>query len=240
MCAFFHSREQEYEAFLPFIRRGLERGEKAIQIVDPRLQEDHLRRLAESGINVPEAQERKQLQVLNWNDAYLRGGRFDHRDMQTLMRELLTGAEKKKFPLTQLVAHMEWAKEDRPGVEDLIEYESKLNYFAPKYPDVLLCVYDVTRFDAETIIDVLRTHPMVMIGGLIHENAFFVPPDEFVKEHRAFTQGEKVRKQLETTQRQLADNAAELKKFMDVVVGREMKMAALEREIERLRKLLDE
>ena len=33
-------------------------------------------------------------------------------------------------------------------------------------------------------MDVLRTHPMVIIGGVLQENRFFVPPDEFLREIR--------------------------------------------------------
>lgn len=31
-------------------------------------------------------------------------------------------------------------------------------------------------------MDILRTHPMVIIGGILQENPFFVPPDEFLRE----------------------------------------------------------
>jgi hypothetical protein len=34
------------------------------------------------------------------------------------------------------------------------------------------------------VVDIMRTHPMVIIGGLLHENPFFVPPDEFLRELR--------------------------------------------------------
>ncbi len=34
-------------------------------------------------------------------------------------------------------------------------------------------------------MDVLRTHPVVMIAGVLQENPFFVPPDEFLRELRA-------------------------------------------------------
>jgi hypothetical protein len=30
----------------------------------------------------------------------------------------------------------------------------------------------------------MRTHPMIIIGGVLQENAFFVPPDEFLRELR--------------------------------------------------------
>jgi hypothetical protein len=31
------------------------------------------------------------------------------------------------------------------------------------------------------VIDIARTHPMIIIGGLLQENPFFVPPDEFLR-----------------------------------------------------------
>jgi hypothetical protein len=27
------------------------------------------------------------------------------------------------------------------------------------------------------VIDIMRTHPMVIIGGILQQNPFFVPPD---------------------------------------------------------------
>jgi hypothetical protein len=30
----------------------------------------------------------------------------------------------------------------------------------------------------------MRTHPMIIIGGVLQENPFFVPPDEFLRELR--------------------------------------------------------
>ena len=31
-------------------------------------------------------------------------------------------------------------------------------------------------------MDIMRTHPMVIVGGVLRENPFFVPPDEFLRE----------------------------------------------------------
>jgi hypothetical protein len=42
----------------------------------------------------------------------------------------------------------------------------------------------VARFGANVVMDILRTHPMVIIGGILQENPFFVPPDEFLRELR--------------------------------------------------------
>ena len=33
-------------------------------------------------------------------------------------------------------------------------------------------------------MDILRTHPMVILGGVLQRNPFFVPPAEFLAELR--------------------------------------------------------
>jgi hypothetical protein len=42
----------------------------------------------------------------------------------------------------------------------------------------------LAQFGANVVLDILRTHPMVIIGGILQENPFFVPPDEFLRELR--------------------------------------------------------
>jgi hypothetical protein len=69
-------------------------------------------------------------------------------------------------------------------VEDLLEFEASVNSLAPRYRDALCCAYDLGRFGADVVVNVLRTHPTVIIGGILQQNPFFVPPDEFLHELR--------------------------------------------------------
>lgn len=137
VCAFFHSRDEEYRVLMPFIHEGFEHGDRAFHIVDPDHRTDHLARLNFEGIDTVSAQARGQLTVIPWEDAYLRGGHFDQNAMLALIEEVLQGGKELGFPLTRLVANMEWALEDRPGVEDIVEYETRLNYVLPKYDDAV-------------------------------------------------------------------------------------------------------
>jgi hypothetical protein len=137
VCAFFHHKEEEYRVLLPFIKEGFEQGDRAFHIVDPRHRPEHLRRLQEAGIPVAEAERKGQLEVRRWEDAYLQDGHFDQDRMLALIEEVLTGGKTQGFPLTRLVANMEWALEDRPGVDDIVEYETRLNYVLPKYDDAV-------------------------------------------------------------------------------------------------------
>ena len=184
ICAFFNSVDEEHRVLRSFIKDGFESGDKAFHIVDPELQAQHLKRLVESGIDVERAMGTGQLELRRWQDAYLRGDRFDQDAMLSLLEEVLQSGEASGYPLTRLVAHMEWALLDKPGVDDLLEYETRLNYMLPKYDDPVICTYDLSKFSASAAMDIMRTHPVVIVGEVLQENPFFVPPDQFLLEIR--------------------------------------------------------
>lgn len=135
ICAFFHSPDEEYLVLLPFIKEGFDRGEKAFHIVDPKRREEHLQRLESAGIDVAAAEQSGQFELHNWVDAYLRDGHFDQNRMLALIPEVLAGARRQGFLLTRLICHMEWALEDRPGVDDLAEYEARGSYIWSRCKD---------------------------------------------------------------------------------------------------------
>jgi hypothetical protein len=75
---------------------------------------------------------------------------------------------------------MVWALEAIPGVEHLMAYESRLNYFIPGKPWISICLYNLNKFSGSTIMGVLRTHPYSISGGVITENPFYQDPDEWL------------------------------------------------------------
>jgi hypothetical protein len=192
ICAFFNSIDEQHRVLRSFIKEGLERGEKALHFVDPALREEHLKRLAEAGIDVAQAMGSGQLEVRRWQDAMLRGDRFDQNAMLALIEEVLQLGTAAGYPLTRFLAHMDWALVDNPGVENLVEFETRVNYLSPKYDDPLICAYDLSKtFSSSVVMDIMRTHPVVLIGGLLQENPFFVPPDQFLLELRERRLGRK-------------------------------------------------
>lgn len=138
VCAFFDSADQEHKVMNPFVRDGIERGEKAFHIVDPTLHADYVGRLEAGGVDVAAALARGQMELRTWEEAYLREGHFDQDAMLALIEEVLDAGPPQGYPLTRLVAHMEWALQDRPGVDDLVEYETRLNYLLPRYRDPVI------------------------------------------------------------------------------------------------------
>ena len=166
VCVFYNSQEEEYNMLRSFISEGFNKGDKAFHIINERGRHDHLRRLEGFGIDVVATQAAGQLEVRGWENAHLRPGYFDQHAMLSLVEEVLTESKRLGFPYTRWVADMGWALTDVPGVADLVEYCTHLNYVTPKYDATILCTYDYAKFGVSAIIDVLRTHPAAIIGGI--------------------------------------------------------------------------
>ena len=180
-CAFFHNIEEEYEILLPFVKEGLEWNDRSFHVIAADRRGEWVERLRQAEIDVDD---HGRVDVRTWDDVHLRTGAFDQQDMLSLIQEVLAASRDLGYGMTRFWANMEWALEERPGVEDLVEYESRLNNVLPNSGDVVVCTYDLNRFDASVIMDVLRIHPMVILGGYIQENPFYLDPAQFLKELR--------------------------------------------------------
>ena len=111
---------------------------------------------------------------------YLAGGEFTISDMLTFWTESMVKAEVEGYSFCRLVGEMTWALRDAPGVEHLVSYESELNRVTSSYPVVVLCLYDLDRFSGEVVVNIVKTHPQVLIQGILVENPYYVGPDEFL------------------------------------------------------------
>jgi hypothetical protein len=184
VCAFFNSDDEEYRVLLPFIKDGFECGDKAVHVVNPDQRGDHLQRLAAAGIDAAAAQQSGQLELRTNTETYLQEGHFDQDRMLAAFEQMASGNAKGGFPLSRIVCRMDWAVEGRSYVDDVVEFESRVNDLWRTHDDAIVCTYHLANFGGETVIDIMRTHPMVIIGGILHQNPFFVSPDEFLREFR--------------------------------------------------------
>ncbi|WP_224366726.1 MEDS domain-containing protein [Hyalangium versicolor] len=181
VAAFIRSRDEEYEILRSYIKEGISAGEKALHICNPEERHDHLHQLEAMGVPTADCTRTGQLEVLGWQDAYLKNGRFDGDTMMALVEETINTSLAEGFERVRLVGHMEWASESWPGVERLIEYEARVNHFLNRLKQPAICVYDLTRFNGLTTVDVLRTHPFAIVDGVLRENPYYVQPEALLR-----------------------------------------------------------
>lgn len=184
ICAFFSNDDEEYRVLLPFIKEGLEHGDKSIQVVNPQQRDDHLRRLSSAGIDPAVAERTGQLEIKINTEAYLRDGEFDQDRMLETFEQLASGNAPGGFPLSRIVCRMDWVVGDRARLENVIEFESRVNDIWNRHDDAVICTYHLSQFRGDAVIDIMRTHPLVIIGGILQQNPFYVPPQEFLQEYR--------------------------------------------------------
>jgi hypothetical protein len=121
-----------------------------------------------------------QLELLSSDTAYLAGGHFSTDRMLDFWESNVSRAVGPSgFSFVRSVGEMTWALRDMPGVDQLVRYEARLNRFLPRYPQVILCLYDLERFtDGQILMEMLKTHPKVLMSGQVLENPWYVEPED--------------------------------------------------------------
>ncbi len=179
ICAFYRGQSQRDEVLLPFLRDGIRAGDKCIAVMDDPEFDQVLQPLA-AALDVEASLRAKQLDLLCSDSAYLIGGSFSLERMLDFWEQGVRGAlHGTGYTFVRAVGEMTWALRDLPGVEDLVRYEARLNRFLPRYPQVILCLYDLERFtDGQVLMELLRTHPKVLLSGQLLENPWYIEPDD--------------------------------------------------------------
>lgn len=182
ICAFVNSRDEGYRVLDPFVREGVERGERLMYFVDPAERASLLSHHRHIGIDTPLLLRQGQCIMRTWSETYLRDGHFDRDAMTDLLGTLLGDSAS---PRIRMITDMGWAAQEPDVSQLMLEYEALAGSTQPQYPHISICVYDTAKFGGDVLIDVLRTHPMALIGGILQINPFFVPAAEFLEELRS-------------------------------------------------------
>ena len=179
ICAFYRGPAQRDEVLLPYLREGILAGDKVICVMDDPDVEQVTKPLS-LVLDVEASLSSGQLDLLRSDSAYIPDGTFCLDRMLDFWEAGVGGAVRRSgYSFVRAVGEMTWALRDLPGVEDLVRYEARLNRFLPRYPQVILCLYDLERFtDGQVLMELLRTHPKVLMSGQLLENPWYVEPDD--------------------------------------------------------------
>ena len=180
LCLIYETREEQFAAVVPFMKIGLERGEKCVYIVDDNTAEAVISEMKRSGIDVQAMIQSGKLAILSKQDAYLKPGYFDPDWMIGFLQHATDEAKAEGFSALRVTGEMTWMLGGDPGTERLLEYEAKLNYFLPQNDALAICQYNRSRFSPEVIKGVIATHPLVIYGGMACRNFYYVQPDDFL------------------------------------------------------------
>lgn len=176
----YESVEDRFGVAVPFIRIGLDRGEKCIYIADDGMEAGVRNAMRAQGIDVERAVATSSLVLATKEDAFLRYGAFDPERMPTFWADATAEAARQGFSALRATGETEWLLSNPPGRERWMEYESQLTHVLADLNCFALCQYNRGRLPPEFILNVIRTHPTVIYRGVVCRNMYHVPPDEFL------------------------------------------------------------
>jgi hypothetical protein len=175
ICAFYSDPVTRDEVVMPFLAQGLRTGEKCICVLASLGPQEVLARLGHH-VDLDVSVETGQLELATPADVYLRTGKFVPDDMLNFWKDAATAAQAADYGFARAVEEMP-RELDTEGRRQFIRYEARLTEFAADLPELLLCLYDLRLSGAEVLMDVLRSHPVTVVDGMLHDNPYYVPPD---------------------------------------------------------------
>ncbi len=178
LCLTHQTAAEWMAAAIPFALNGLARGDRFVFVGPEDAGADVAAVLTEVGVDVERERARGALlAVTDRSIARLVSGEFD----PTAMVEFLRGAEAQAladgFPGLRVAGNMTWALGLDVPPNQLIEFEILLDRFLRDSRSVVICQYDRSRFDPAIIYEVLRTHPLAVLGDLVCPNPYYEPPE---------------------------------------------------------------
>jgi PAS domain S-box-containing protein len=217
LCLVYETQEQQLSAAISFMQTGLERHEACLYVADANTTTTILDSMREQRIEVNAALNDGSLRVSYNREIYTKPGHFDPDWMLGSLGEIVRAVKAAGFSALRWAGEMTWVTGIDPSPERLLEYEAKLNLFLRDNDAVALCQYDRKRFSPEILVQVIRTHPIVVYGAYVCKNPYYVPPDEFLQPDQTEREIQRLLNNIQTyeaVQRALQESAAQARKHL--------------------------
>ena len=182
MCLIYSDESERRNIIGRFIKNGLRFGEKVYYSSDTMSPDDMLdwfRNMwgaAREGVISDQLSIQEALKQFCPSGEFVPDVIFDH------LRTNYQSARKSNYPGMRFSGEMSWALQGVPGSNRLMEYEANLNKVFMQYPITGICQYNENIFNRATIQNILKVHPVMIVGGQIIENPYYMNPDDFLSE----------------------------------------------------------
>jgi DNA-binding CsgD family transcriptional regulator len=174
ICALYSGPAERDRLLFPFLREGMLEGDKCLCLVDDAEVASTVRDWVEGRPGSEQPLRSEQLDVDRTSDAYLDSGRFSVEHMRSFLSGRMALAAESDFPMLRAAGEMSWMLPQLGGADGLFIYESVVNQIVEDMPAVFMCMYDLQGFGVSMLVDVLRTHPKVLLDRTVLDNPHFL------------------------------------------------------------------
>lgn len=170
----FNGPVQREEILFSFLRAGLADGDKCVVVLEEEDPVAALEPLGDATV-VEEWRADGRLDVRGAEPAPDGGDGLTVEQMLALWADAFAAAaEGSPFDFVRVTGDATWWT-PQTDEDTLVRYESELTAAIPERVSVL-CLYDVARLSGPVLVDTVRAHPRLLVGSVVIENPFFLPP----------------------------------------------------------------
>jgi DNA-binding CsgD family transcriptional regulator len=188
VCGLYSGPAERDKLMVGFIGEGLRTGNTCLCLVDEVEPEEVLAKLwGECGAGLSD-----QLDIDRASQVYLESGRFSSERMLDFLSSTADTAARGEFPVLRAAGEMSWVLPNHSRsaddfAYDYFAYESGVNRVVAQKSSVFMCMYDLQSFSAAMLVDVLKTHPKVILDGAVLDNPHYLSPDAYLATRRDTT-----------------------------------------------------
>ncbi|HEY6951350.1 MAG TPA: MEDS domain-containing protein, partial [Bacteroidota bacterium] len=197
LALLYSGQREQFDVLTPFLRTGLERGERCLYLVDDIRPTAVIAKMKTEGLEVDHALEAESLVIEGRKRGY-----FDPELMIGMLKDATEAAIAEGFTALRIASEMSWLLGREGGIERLNEYEAMLNYIFPQYPALGICQFDLRRFNPDTVKEMILCHPSVFVGGSLRKNPM---EDSNVRLNLVITEHQRIEEQLRHSEMRLAE-----------------------------------
>jgi hypothetical protein len=174
VCALIEDGDEPATLFAPFLRDGLELGERVVAIAGPGSLDKHRHELEALQTDTGRCEAAGRLQLLPWTQVQGASHEgFDALGTLETLSGILGRTVGNASPATRLLAEIDWIVALAGGSDAVAKYEQGLDQLVQHNGKIAVCVYDVSRLSGHLLIQLLSAHPLTWTRGQLVPSPFY-------------------------------------------------------------------
>jgi anti-anti-sigma regulatory factor len=171
-CLTFSDGEERLDLVAAIVRDGLQSGQRVLCVTDTLSQVALTGELSGRGVALGDATESGQMLVMRTAETFLVDGSFTAQRVVDLLAAQISQAATDGFSGLYITSDMSWALRPVAGLDQLMNYESKLTDLVADTSATAICQYDRHSFDTVTLAGVAAHHGFALAAATYHDDAF--------------------------------------------------------------------
>ena len=186
ICGFYSASAERDALLSSYVRSALRSGDKCICVLDPP-EAAQMRRIVtgvgdDGDIDLEACSATRQLELVDASESTVPGGQFCAAEKIGFWKVAIAGImNTAHFSCVRAIGEISSYLREVPAAREVIEFERELNGILPLYPQVMLCLYNLDYVGGALLVDLVSTHPKVLVNNMLVENPYYLSPEDWFK-----------------------------------------------------------